>query len=149
MRSVLLATCALAAACGGPENKLEGSIGESYSLAFQRVAIRQQGDYLLIEYQRDAAGGTEKVCKVVLDTRGATLKADSSVTGDDFLARVTVSRVALTGGDFPAVERGSLHFDKLVLQDRGPAEGSFDVVFVGGYSLHGEFAGGVAVVPTS
>ena len=54
-------------ACGEDDNLLEGSISEQFSLDFDRVRIRKQDFDLIIEYLKDITGGTDKVCKVVVD----------------------------------------------------------------------------------
>jgi len=127
------------AACGGAPNTLEGSVGESYSLDFSRVEIRKQDDFLLIEYLQDITGGTNKVCKIVVDTRGLTIKKDSTISGDLFLQVVEVSRVAAEGGDFPAVKSGKIHFDDFEFHDGGHIQGNFEVVFETNRTLSGNF----------
>lgn len=131
----------------GPVNELGGSIGQSYSLAFDEVQIRLQGGFLLIEYLNEVVGGTEKTCKIVVDTDGAHLGAGDALEGDAFRERVQISRVALTGGDFPKIERGRIGFEELSLRAGGPVTGEFEVVFAGDLGLHGKFAAAVTVVP--
>ncbi len=143
MRLALLVLTALAA-CGGG-NSLEGSIEESFALDFDRVRIRKQDQALLVEYLHDVAKGTEKVCQVVVDTSGLELGDDTTIEGSVFHNRVEVNRVA-SGGDFPEVEDGELHFDTYQFEDGGEMQGDFDVVFVGGRTLHGEFEGEVEEV---
>lgn len=141
---------AFLASCGGPPNSLEGSIEESFSLEFDRVEIRKQGLSLLIEYLRDAKATTsaDKVCKIVLDTENLPLKDNSVVKGDTFLERVTISRVATTGGDFPDLRGGEIKFEKFEFKHGGHIDGEFSVVFVNGRTLHGTFDdAGVEEVP--
>ncbi|MEK7703596.1 MAG: hypothetical protein AAB426_01445 [Myxococcota bacterium] len=137
---IMLASLAMTAvACGGPASSLEGSIGESYPLAFDRVEIRRQDDFLLIEYLKDIAGGTNKICKIVVDTRDLNIKGDSNIRGPLFLDVVQVTRVAAQGGDFPAVKSGKIHFDTFQFRANGHIEGDFEVVFETDRTLSGNF----------
>jgi hypothetical protein len=127
-------------ACGGDNNSLTGSIGESFSLVFDRVQIIKQGSALRIEYVKDASLDTvTKVCKVVVDTEGLSLKGGSRIRGDTFLSRVLISRVARTGGDFPPVKSGAVEFRTYRFRDDGRIEGDFEAIFDNGRSLSGNF----------
>src|SRR5213594_501021 len=110
MRALAL-TFLLLPACGHAPNDLWGSIGESFPLAFDRVDVIKQDLALRIEYLKDVPGGTSWVCKLVLDTTNLTIGDNTDIQGDLFLERVTVTRVSNTGGPFPAVSGGRLHFD--------------------------------------
>lgn len=138
-RTLLTLCLAWSAACGSGGNSLEGSIGESYPLVFDRVEIRKQDDFLLIEYVKDLAGGTNKVCKIVVDTRDLDIDDDSTLRGDLFLRVVQVTRVAAQGGDFPVVQNGKIHFDRFEFRSGGHIQGDFEVVFETERTLSGSF----------
>jgi len=154
--SLALASGAGLAGCG-PGNSLTGSIGEGYSLDFDRVQIRLQDETLLIEYlQWLPQGGANKVAKVVVE--GWRLRSAPAAPlpwgpgfslGDDaFLEVVTVERIALSGGPFPPVEAGSFTFASLQAAADGSASGSFNVLFANGRSLGGAFEGSIDEVDT-
>jgi hypothetical protein len=137
---VLLGAC-------GPGNSLGGSASESYDLTFDDVRIRKQGDHVIVEYLQSLEVGANKACKVVADLKGLRVKGGLSMRREEFLGRVTVSRVAATGGDFPESKSGSIRFGALRFRDGGSVDGRFDAVFVTGRTLHGEFAGHFDEVP--
>ena len=135
-------------ACGGPENSLDGSIGESYDLSFDRVEIRKQGEDLIIEYikKREVAGGDDKNCKIVVQTENLPLGDDTSIQGDTFLERVTISRVSRTGGEFPEASSGKIEFKVFDFDDNGRIDGEFEAV-LDGRTLYGNFDAEVEEVP--
>jgi hypothetical protein len=148
-----LAVALTLAACGGIGNSLSGSIGESYSLSFDYAQIRKQDQVLIIEYLRNQAGGVIKVCKIVVDTDGLGLDPGAILKcqGHDctlFLARVQVSRVASTGGDFPPLQSGQIQFQDFNFVDKGKVSGELDVLFTNGRTLHANFENHVELVPT-
>ncbi len=148
MRLAIACTLLFAlASCGGPGNSLEGSIGASFSLDFDRTRIRRQDLALIIEYLKDYSGGTTKVAKVVLDTENLPMRGGAVVKGDVFVDRVQVSRVATSGGDFPPLKSGSIRFEDWEFSDGGRVSGEFDVLFTNGRTLHGNFENTVEVVP--
>ncbi len=145
----VLSLLLLCAACGGPDNSLEGSIGESFSLDFDRVGIYQQDSVLRIEYQRDIAGSTHKVCKIVVETAGLDLGDDSEIKGDLFLERVSVQRIGTAGGnEFPPVTAGKITFEAYAFEAGGEIDGDFECAFDNGRTLAGNFKGDVEVVST-
>jgi hypothetical protein len=145
MRWLVTAFVLLAAACGGPGNSLEGSIGESFSLDFDRAEIRRQDLQLIIEYIKEPA--QTRVCKVVVDTERLPLDGGAVVKGPVFLQFVTVSRIATVGGDFPDVKSGEIRFEQFNFTQDGKVSGQFDVLFTTGRTLHGNFENAVQVVP--
>jgi hypothetical protein len=144
----LLGTCAAIMGCGGPGNSLSGSISESFSLDFDVVQVRKQDLALIIEYIKNVQGGTNKACKLVVDTSNLAITSNSNIKGDTFLKRVTVSRVAPTGGDFDKMKSGSMHFDDYSFKDGGSMAGTFDAIFDNGRTIHGSFEGRVAETST-
>ena len=147
MRSALTALVLLTAACGGPGNSLSGSIGESFSLDFDHADIRRQDLQLIIEYIKDP--NATKVCKVVVDTEHLPIDSGAVVKSTYFTQYVTVSRVATVGGDFPDVKSGEIHFESYNFSSGGTVSGTFDVLFVNGRTLHGDFENKVQVVSTN
>ncbi len=147
MRWALTALVTLAAACGGPGNSLSGSVGESFSLDYDRAQIRRVDLQLMIEYIKDPNG--TKVCQVVVDTERLPLDGGAVVKGTTFTQYVTVNRVASTGGNFPDVKSGEIRFESYDFTQGGTVSGEFDVLFVTGRTLHGNFENRVQVVATN
>ncbi len=127
------------AACGKPDNDLWGSLDQSFSLEFDRVDIVKQGFDLRIEYLRDIGEGTEKVCKVVLETENMKISGDSDIEDEVFMQRVTVEREAADGIAYPEVTGGQLHFDSYSFKAGGTMDGDFTAVFKNGLNLFGNF----------
>ncbi len=143
-RAALVFGLALAAACKG--NDLGGSIGDSYALDFDEVQVRKVADDILVEYLKLARRGAEKPCKLVVDASGVRLQGGLDFPRARFAERVLVQRVALEGGDFPAVDHGELHFDDAGGDAGDRMTGGFDVIFTTGRSLHGSFDRPLVVV---
>jgi hypothetical protein len=129
------------AAC--PYSALEGSIDSDLSLAFTSSQLRKQDDYLLIEYLRESKAGTEKVCKVVVETRDLDLPGSGpfDLAEQRFLDHVELQRSTFDGDTFPAIDRGTLHFESIEFRHGGYARGSFDIFFVNTRRLEGWFDG--------
>lgn len=135
------------AGCGGYENRLEGSISSSFSLDFDSVNVRKQDVSLIVEYIKQSGASQTKVAKMVLDTENLKgLGKDSKVDGQLFKDRVVVQREAPSGGDFPEVQSGELQFGDFEFKAGGNVSGSFNVGFVNGRTLYGEFTGSVEEV---
>lgn len=131
----------LVSAC--PYNQLEGSIDGTLALDFTEVRIRKQDDDLLLEYLRESERGSEKVCKVVIDTAGLELPAEgaSEIVDEDFLSRVNLHRSTFDNDAFPPMVSGKIHFDELGFKDDGKARGNFEILFEASRSLRGWFDG--------
>lgn len=133
--------------CGGFENRLEGSISSSFSLDFDSVKVRKQDVSLIVEYIKQSGATTTKVAKMVLDTENLRgLGKDSKIDGQLFKDRIVVQREAPSGGDFPEVQSGELEFGDFEFRAGGKTSGSFNVGFVNGRTLYGEFSGEVEEV---
>lgn len=145
MRWALTALVLLAAACGGPGNSLEGSIGESFSLDYDTARIRRQDLQLLIEYLRDR--DEAMIAKVVVDTERLPLDSGAVVKGAVFLQYVTVMRDEGRGNVFPDPKSGEIRFESYHFTQGGTVSGQFDVLFTNGRTLHGNFENQVQVVP--
>lgn len=142
----VLAFAALAG-CSSFENRLEGSISSSFSLEFDSVNVRKQDVSLIVEYIKQSGPTITKVAKMVLDTENLRgLGKDSKIDGQLFKDRVVVQREAPSGGDFPEVQSGELEFGDFEFEAGGNVNGSFNVGFVNGRTLYGEFTGTVEEV---
>jgi hypothetical protein len=149
MKGALFAALAALAGCSGPDNSLEGSIGESFSLDFDRVAIYKQDQVLRIEYLREVAGATNKVCKIVVDTVGLSIGDESVIEDELFRTHVTVQRIANEGGDFPPVQHGKITFETYEFESGGQIDGDFECLFDNGRTLSGTFDSQVEEVATN
>ncbi len=135
----IVAIAALATGCSD-DNELSGSISESHSLAFDRVTVRLQDTWLILAYLRDRPSGTEKVCKLVIDTDGLPDGA-TTIAGDEFFERVNLQRSTFADDAFPPIESGEIVFDELDLQPSGDVSGEFIIQFDTGHTLIGIFGG--------
>jgi hypothetical protein len=139
-----MALVLVVAATGCSTSSLDGSIGDTMSLKFDRVKIKKQDVFLVTEYLRDTIRGTEKVCKLSLDTGGMDLDAGApNLKAEEFLARVNLQRVTFDQDEFPEMEKGRLRFDHFDFRDGGSVEGDFLIVFVDSTTLQGLFIGSV------
>lgn len=146
LRALLMVSVVAFVACGGDDNSLGGSIEESFTLGFDRVAVRKISTDLVIEYLKDVGDPPDKVCKLVIDTENLPLADETNVSGDTFKQRVTIERIAGSGGDFPALTSGKVHFDVFSFTAGGRVDGEFDGVFTNGRTIHGTFDGKVEEV---
>ena len=143
---VLLSTVA---ACGEADNDLWGSIDESFPLAFDRVDIFKQDLELRVEYIKKMQGSETKVCKLTVNTRNLQIKDNTELTKEYFEdGTITLHRIVSTGGDFPMVKSGSVHFAKYELAAGGRIDGDFAVQFENGRNLFGNFDQEVKEVDT-
>ncbi len=148
--AVLIIGAALGlAGCGGPPNSLEGSIGESFPLDFDRVRVRKQDEHLLIEYLKDLGGTTHKMLKIVIDTDDLNLGDGTEITDEAFLEHVVIQRHAAEGGDFPEVKSGAIRFRELGFDAGDRVDGDFDALLVNGRTLNGNFDAELIIVDTS
>lgn len=146
MGLVLGLMLALGAVACGSDNVLEGSISESISLNFDRVDILKQGQSLRIEYIREVSGGTNKAAMLILDTTGLSLTDDAVLKDDTFMAKVELQRLTSAGDEFPEISSGELRFFKFAFSEGDTVDGEFNVFFVNGRTLHGEFKGKIKEV---
>ncbi len=105
---------------------------------------------LRVEYVKKLSGGGDnKVCKLAVNTRNLQIE-DNTELGKDYFADGTVSvqRIAATGGDFPEVQSGSVHFISFEFKEDGRIDGDFAVQFVNGRNLFGNFDKKVELVDT-
>lgn len=140
-KTILLALFSISAAsCGEAANDLWGSIDESFALDFDKVEILKQELDMRIEYLKELPGGQEKICKLVIKTANLKITDNSDLKDDAFEKDiVTISRVAPTGGDFPNVQGGTVHFAKYSFVPEGRVDGDFTVLFENGRTLSGNF----------
>ncbi|MBN2358549.1 MAG: hypothetical protein JXR83_03790 [Deltaproteobacteria bacterium] len=142
-RSLILGLLLMGLPAACQYNALEGSIDSELGLDFTGLQLRKQDDYLLIEYLRESQRGTEKVCKVVVQTRHLELPASGAfdLDGQRFLDHFELQRSTFVGDTFPAIDRGNLHFEAIEFRHAGYARGSFEVFFVNTRRLKGWFDG--------
>jgi hypothetical protein len=141
-RSIPVLTALLLSGCGEEDVKLWGSIDETFSLAWDRHEIKKQGTSLLIEYVRELGDGTEeKPCKLVVETANLEIVPNSDLLAETFTDEiVTLYRVAGSGGEFPGIAGGTLHFDDYAFFQGGLISGNFTVLFENGRNLFGNFS---------
>lgn len=128
---------------GCTANSLEGSIGDTLSLGFDRVKLKKQDAFLVTEYLRDTLRGTEKICKLSVDTEGLDLGGGPSIEGEEFFDRVELQRTTFDYDAFPPVQKGLLRFDHIDFRDGGSAEADFLIVFEDSHTLQGVFIGSI------
>lgn len=138
---MVLVIGSLAGGCAS--NSLEGSIGDTLSLDFDRVELRKQDAFLVAVYLRDSLRGTEKVCKLSVDTEGLELGGGPVIEGEEFLDRVGLQRVTFEHDAYPTVQKGRLRFDHIDFRDGGSAEADFLIVFEDSRTLQGVFIGSI------
>lgn len=133
--SLLLVLCG---ACGSP-NALDGSIGTVVSLDFNEVLLRKQEGSLVVQFQSRSGERAEILCKVVALVD--PLPPKSTLSGDLFRERVTLTRAMLDGSTFPEINRGTLELKRLAFKHGGSVDGRLDVVFLDGNTLNATFSG--------
>ncbi len=124
----------------GTDDDLTGSVSELVPLEFDRVTVRLQDDWVIITYLRDLPDGTEKVCKLVVDTGGLPAGAQQ-LEGARFLKRVTLHRSTFAEDSFPIMASGELNFRDFELKEGGEIGGDFIILFETGHDLLGSFSG--------
>ena len=138
-------------ACGDKNpNKLSGSIESTYSLKFKSVRIVQELDATItIRYETPilASSDSEYALKMNLDFGGvapeANVDQDAAIISSLSRYRKATNATGQSVDDratFPAVQRGNLRFFKYAQNIGDPANGSFEIVFVTGETLIGDFS---------
>jgi hypothetical protein len=135
-------------ACGQAPNDLWGSIDESFPLDFDRVEILKQNLALRIEYLKDVHGGTNKICKLTIDTDNIDISDGTELRDDVFDRHVTLERVSSTQSSWPPLDGGKLKFQDYNFEEDGHMDGEFTVVFDNGRNLSGTFDGKVKIIST-
>lgn len=136
------------AACGQAPNDLWGSIDESFPLEFDRVEILQQNLALRIEYLKEVHGGTNKICKLTVDTDNIDISKGTEMRNEVFARHVTLERVASTQSSWPPIDGGKLKFERYHFKEDGRMDGEFTVVFDNGRNLNGTFDSRVKIIST-
>ena len=140
--SVLLALLLVIPAlsgCPSGGDTLEGSMSESFDLAFDRTQLRRiNGVTIQLQYLRDIEGSTipDVVCKIVFDTPAGGIPEGEAI--DIITNNGIIERVAVGGEDFPAPELANITFDSGG-NEPGAAAGSFASTFDNGKTLNGTF----------
>jgi hypothetical protein len=143
LRLFLVLLLGSAAACS--PNSLDGSIGDFISLDFDRVVLKKQETFLVAEYLKDTLRGTEKVCKLSVDTADLDLPDGGSyrIDEDAFFSHVELQRTTFELDSFPAIDKGRVSFGYIDFEDGGGVDADFLVVFVDSHTLRGIFAGDI------
>jgi hypothetical protein len=145
-----IAPALLLVGCGEADNDLWGSIDESFPLSFDRVDIIKQDPSLRVEYIKEIHGGEAKHCKLVVNTQNLEIEDNTELGDEEFADGIaTIERVAPTGGDFPPVEGGTVHFIDWNFEAKGHMDGEFTVLFENGRNLFGNFDGKVTEIDPS
>lgn len=127
------------------DNSLQGSFGDTHSLAFNSVSIVSQTSMLNIIY-----GGSNGAVPAELSvtTTGLNISNGTTLDGNHFLSNVTLTRTMADPNDvFPAVTAGSITFNSYNVTQGGSVVGNFSVEFLGGNALLGNFKGSTRVSP--
>jgi hypothetical protein len=157
MRRILPLLAALSISgcnCGPNSNSLDGSAGDTYDLAFDKVrVIKAQGGVWVIAYEK---GSADTIVKVTLNTQA--LPADQqNIKGGVAIdlrpnpidvPRVTVSRAVANDQrhNLPPVDRGSMTFNSIGSKAGDTTNGSFFITFGqggdggAGTTLNGKFS---------
>jgi hypothetical protein len=130
-------------ACGAPENWLEGTISEEFSLEFDDVNISVSGCLLRIDYVKSRPAATYIPTRLSVDGQHLALAAGATVSEQAFIDEVDVAYVSPTGRYFPETSSGTLRLDSYSRESGDEVRGTFDLAFVDGRDLHGGFAGDV------
>jgi hypothetical protein len=127
-----------AQSCGG-SNALYGSVSEADNLQYDSTIFGVQTTFITIAYVRKDG---EVVAKLAIDTNGLSLASGVTLSGNDFLTHVTVSRnVTDQNQMFRPVVRGSINFNDYSTAVGGSLSGHFAVTFDSGDILSGDFSG--------
>ena len=141
LRALLGLAVAAASGCAEEDGALYGSIDGAYPLAHDAVRIRKQEEFLEVSFLRRTEVGFEAALKLAAEVEDLPA-GPVTIRGDGFLERVSLRRTMLEGPTrFPQVASGVLQLDDFRFEDGAPIAGSFDVAFVDGHTLHGEFSG--------
>ena len=134
----------------GPQNYLDGSIEEHFTLNFDRVDLFSTDDELAIVYvrgapQRDPTNiGEEQVARIVIDLAELDVGMRTAIRDETFVNHVHINRLVVANESFPPARTGEMHLEKITLEAGGFIKGEFDAVFVNGRVLLGAFEGTVS-----
>ena len=144
---ITAATLAIGAPGCGTSNDLYGSISESNDLQYDSTLLGVQTTSITISYLRNGGG---LVAKLAIDTNGLTLASGATLSGNDFMSHVALTRsVTDVNQVFPPVARGSINFENYSLAAGGSLSGHFAVTFTTGDLLEGDFSGNLVDQSTS
>jgi hypothetical protein len=119
--------------CSEPDNVLEGSISQHYSLEFEMVRITKQACLLRIDYLRRWPGGGEdpkySTCRIDVPTQDISLHEGEKVSGGQFVDEITVARVLPTPRGFPEMTSGWIELEEYELAAGEPIKGRFGAEF--------------------
>lgn len=138
-------------ACGADDgNSLRGSISQTYGLGFQKVSVEiiPSGD-LSIVYVTDIRDSEEREEALNLTLNSNTfpieLGTPINLINTSILTRFRLNTVnGETQEDresFPALNSGTITFSKFDFLPDAPVQGRFEIRFITGETLLGEFSG--------
>lgn len=123
----------------GASNALYGSVSTTDNLQYDSTIFAVQTTFITLSYLRKDG---EVVAKLAIDTNGLSLASGSTITGDDFLNHVTLTRQVTDQNQmFSKIARGSINFDTYSLTPGSQVSGHFAVTFDTGDLLEGDFSG--------
>ena len=109
-------------------NSLDGSLTESYDLAFDDTQARLYTSELAIEYVEDPAGAATVVLRVTLDS-DVEPKAGKSY---DLVEHGEITQSGALNTSLPDLDQGDLELDEYGDKAGDKVVGSFDASFVTG-----------------
>ena len=164
MRPIVLITAvALATGCGTEamsDSTLEGSIGSlGYTLDFDYLRITRSERELVVRYVWETVldnhqAVTNQPVRLVVRPMDVDLVENQPIamTMEVSLQHAVIalnqqSRQLVDEPDFPKVRNGTLVFEELGEQVGDPIRGTFDCMFVDGFTLLGDFQGELSTPP--
>jgi hypothetical protein len=109
-------------------NYLDGSLTESYDLAFDETQARLYTSELAIEYVDDPQGAATVVLRVTLDTEVEPKRGKSY----DLVEHGEITQSGALNTSLPDLEEGEIELDEYGDERGAKVEGSFSAAFVTG-----------------
>jgi hypothetical protein len=160
---VLMISVAVATGCGTEalsDSTLEGSIGSlGYTLDFDYLRITRSESELVLRYVWETVldnhqAVTNQPVRLAVSLANADLRESESIamTAEIDLQHAVIaldeqSRQLVDEPDFPTIRNGTLVFEELGEQVGDPVAGTFDCMFVDGFTLLGDFRGELSTPP--
>lgn len=147
----LLLIVSLSACAKDPANTLRGSIESVYSLEFDDVEVRLiENEGIAIVYTSDIPNSNEKenALNLLYDYDVESDPAIEEGIALNLLNNSTLSRFRLINNNgleeedrnpFPTVQSGNLTFDSFSLDAGSTVQGHFEITFITGDTMFGEF----------
>lgn len=130
MRRLLLTVAVvLSSGCKKLEaNWLDGSLLETYDLAFDQVRARLYSSEMAVEYIFDPEGTAKVALRITVDVEGGQLEAGKSY---NLANRGSISRSDAYGSPLPDLESGTLELFEYGSENGASVEGEFDTTLSG------------------